>query len=228
MRGPPRRIMEHAAKLPEATPLCPAALLHLGKRAAIDQALSRLARSAHLMRICQGVYMRPVETRFGLRAPSVGKALAALAALWGQPIVPCGGAAANCLGLTTQNQVRPVYLTSGPNRRLWFGSLMVELRHSPRWQLTAPHRKAGDAIRALAWLGPEEVEDGLATVLPRRPGRHAHLAGGTAERPPLAWLRNGALRRDRSADQRGGSRAPPGVRSRPASGSSVGRRRITA
>ena len=105
------------------------------------------------------VYKRPVETRFGLRAPSVGKALAALSALWGQPIVPCGGAAANCLGLTTQNQVRPVYLTSGPNRRLWFGSLMVELRHSPRWQLTAPHRKAGDAIRALAWLGPEEVED---------------------------------------------------------------------
>ena len=35
--------MEHAEALPEATPLCPAALLHLGKRAAVDQALSRLA-----------------------------------------------------------------------------------------------------------------------------------------------------------------------------------------
>ena len=30
--------------LPEATPICPAALLHLGKRAAVDQALARLAR----------------------------------------------------------------------------------------------------------------------------------------------------------------------------------------
>ena len=39
----PERIMKHAEALPEATPLCPGALLHLGKRAAIDQALSRLA-----------------------------------------------------------------------------------------------------------------------------------------------------------------------------------------
>ena len=162
----PHRIMEHAAALQEATPLCPAALLHLGNRAAVDQALSRLAQSGKLMRICQGVYMRPIETRFGFRAPRVGKALAALSALWGETIVPCGGAAANCLGLTTQNPVRAVYLTSGPNRRLHFGALPVALRHAPRWQLSAPHRKAGAVIRALAWLGPEEVKDSLEAVLP--------------------------------------------------------------
>ena len=40
--------MEHA----EAPPICPAALLHLGQRAAVGQALSRLARSGRLMRIC--------------------------------------------------------------------------------------------------------------------------------------------------------------------------------
>ena len=118
------------------------------------------------MRICKGVYMRPVETSFGVRGPRIGKALAALSALWGETIVPCGGAAANCLGLTTQNPVRMVYLTSGPSRRLHFGAHTVELRHAPRWQLAAPHRKAGNVIRALAWLGPEEVEDGLEVVLP--------------------------------------------------------------
>ncbi len=166
MRGLQKRIMEHATALPEATPLCPAALLHLGNRAAVDQALSRLARSGHLMRICQGVYMRPIETRFGVRAPRVAKAIAALSQMWGETIVPCGGAAANCLRLTTQNPVRAVYLTSGSNRRLRFGSSIVELRHAPRWQLAAPHRKAGDVIRALAWLGPEEIEDGLEAVLP--------------------------------------------------------------
>ena len=166
MRGLSRRIMEHAEALPEATPLCPAALLHLGNRAAVDQALSRLARSGHLMRICQGVYMRPIETRFGRCGPSHVAVIEALSALWGETIVPCGGAAANRLRLTTQNPVRMVYLTSGPNRRLHLGSSIVELRHAPRWQLAAPHRKAGDVIRALAWLGPEEIEDGLELVLP--------------------------------------------------------------
>ena len=166
MRGLPKRIMEHAEALPEATPLCPAALLHLGNRAAVDQALSRLARSDRLMRICQGVYMRPVETRFGRCGPSIGKALQALSALWGETFVPCGGSAANRLGLTSQNPIREVYLTSGRNRRLHFGGITVELRHAPRWQLVAPHRKAGDLIRALSWLGPEEVDESLDAVLP--------------------------------------------------------------
>ena len=166
MSSLPKRIMTHAERLPEAAPLCPGALLHLGKRAAIDQALSRLARSGNLIRVYQGVYMRLVETRFGWRGPSEHRAIQALSELWGETIVPSGGAAANCLGLTTQNPVRSVYLTSGPSRRLHFGALPVELRHAPRWQLAAPHSKAGQVIRALSWLGREEIEEGLEAVLP--------------------------------------------------------------
>ena len=166
MHSLPSRVMEHAEALPEATPLCPGSLLHIGNRPAVDQALSRLARSGKLLRICQGVYMRPIETRFGQCGPSIHKALAALSALWGETIVSTGGSAANCLGLTTQNPVRSVYLTSGPSRRLHFGAHPVELRHAPRWQLSAPYSKAGQVIRALAWLGREEVEDALDAVLP--------------------------------------------------------------
>ncbi len=33
MRSLPQRIIDYAESLPEATPLCPAGLLHLGKRA---------------------------------------------------------------------------------------------------------------------------------------------------------------------------------------------------
>ena len=68
------------------------------------------------MRICQGVYMRPVETRFGPCPPRIGRALEALSELWGETIAPCGGSAANRLGLTAQNPVREVYLTSGRSR----------------------------------------------------------------------------------------------------------------
>ena len=161
-----KRIVEQTSSLPEAKPICAGALLHLGNRAAVDQALSRLARSGRLMRICQGVYMRPVETGFGPCAPSIDKALSALAELWSETIVPCGGAAAHVLGLTSQIPVRSVYLTSGPDRRLRFGNLEVELRHAPRWQLAAPRRRAGEIIRALAWLGPNEVRERLQTVLP--------------------------------------------------------------
>ena len=160
----PRHIMNQAAESSEGALLCPSALLHLGSRAAVDQALSRLARSGQLMRVCQGMYVRPIQTRFGPRPPAVENVVGSLSELWGETIVPCGGAAANALGLTTQVPVRPVYLTSGPNRKLRLGELTVELRHAPRWQLTAPHRPAGEVVRALSWLGPHEVESNLQTI----------------------------------------------------------------
>ncbi len=183
----PARIMSYAAESPEATLLCPSALLHLGSRAAVDQALSRLARKGELMRVCQGVYVQPIQTRFGSRPPALDKVLASLSTLWGETIVPCGGTAANALGLTRQVPVGSVYLTSGPNRKLKLGGLAVELRHASRWQLVAPHRPAGDAVRALAWLGPEEVKENLETLEHKlSPGDIRELAATRAVMP--AWL----------------------------------------
>lgn len=164
MRSLPRRIMEYAETLPEGAPICPSALLHMGNRAAIDQALSRLARREQLLRVCRGVYVQPVDTEFGVRAPSVEKVIAALSALWGETIVPSGGAAANVLRLTTQVPMASVYLTSGPTRTLRLFAQVIRLRHAPRWQLVAPGRPAGLAVRAMAWLGPHEVKDGLSVV----------------------------------------------------------------
>ena len=63
--------------------------------------------------------------------------------------------------------MRRIYLTSGPNRRLWFGTRRVDLRHAPRWQLVAPNRPAGTLIRALTFLHPDEAEDALGLVVPR-------------------------------------------------------------
>lgn len=149
------RILADVAALPEAAPIYAKALLHLGGRAAVDQALSRLVRRGQLLRVGRSLYVRPIETRFGLRTPSVEVMLNALEAETGETITPSGAAAANTLGLTTQVPVRTVYLTSGPSRRLRFGAQTVELRHAPRWQLAFPGRPAGEVIRALAWLGRE-------------------------------------------------------------------------
>lgn len=166
MKNLPARIMGHAEAQPEATPIQAGDLLHLGDRANVARALSRLARSERLLRICRGVYMRPIQTRFGLRAPSLEKAIAALASLWGETIVSNGGDAANWLGLTTQNAIRTVYLTSGPDRVPNFGAHPVKLLHAPHWQLAA-HGTAGTVIRAISRLGPHEVERSLDAVLPK-------------------------------------------------------------
>ena len=163
------QILTHAERLPEGTPLAAKSLLHLGSRAGVDQALSRLAERGQLIRAGRGVYLRPVTSRFGTRAPSVEQAVKALAVQRGEVIVPNGAAAANALGLTTQVPVRSVYLTSGRSRTMTLGKQLVELRHAPRWQLALADRPAGQAVRALAWLGPENAEMALMALKRKLP-----------------------------------------------------------
>ena len=169
MKSLGNRLMVEAALLPAGTPLSAKRFLHLGERAAVDQVLSRLARSGHLLRAARGLYLRPVETRFGLSAPGLEATLKALELETGEAIVPAGAAAANRLGLTTQVPVRSVYLTSGRSRQLALGAQVIELRHAPRWQLVLPGRPAGEAVRALVWLGRQQgakVAPRLARTVP--------------------------------------------------------------
>lgn len=183
----PERIMIHAKGLPEGGLLFPNALLYLGSRAAVDQGLSRLAHSGSLLRVCQGVYALPVETRFGRRPPRIEKVMASLSELWGETIVPSGGASANALGLSTQIPVSPVYLTSGASRTLYFGEQAVYLRHAPRWQLAAPNRLAGTAIRALAWLGPQQIEENLEAIKAAVPAADLNELANVPPQTP-SWI----------------------------------------
>ena len=66
----PESIHLHAQTLAEGGVLSPKEFLHLGSRAAIDQALSRLTKEGKLMRVARGTYVCPVSSRFGTRAPA--------------------------------------------------------------------------------------------------------------------------------------------------------------
>lgn len=159
-----KTILERTSGLPEGTPICAKELLHLGSRAAVDQALSRLVKRGQFMRAGRGVYVRPVESRFGKRAPSASQVIENIAHITGEAIAPHGAAIANKLGLTTQVPVRSVYLTSGRNRKLKLGSQVVELRHAPNWQFALGNKTSGEVLRALAWLGPEQAGAALRTL----------------------------------------------------------------
>ena len=82
------QILAYAERLPEGTPLAAKSLLHLGNRAGVDQALSRLAVRGQLIRAGRGVYLHPIKSRFGTRAPAIEQAVEALAAQRGEIIVP--------------------------------------------------------------------------------------------------------------------------------------------
>jgi hypothetical protein len=155
-------IMTKVEKLPEGSLIAAKMFLGLGARAAVDQALSRLHRRGKLIRMSRGMYVLPVNSRFGKRAPSTEKVVEAFASQRGETVAPSAATAANALGLTTQVPVRPIYLTSGRSRKLMLGNLNVELRHAPTWQLGQGHE--GEVVRALIWAGRENVKETLASL----------------------------------------------------------------
>jgi hypothetical protein len=159
-------ILSEAERLPEGALISAKDFLHLGNRAAVDQALKRLKERNELMSIDRGVYVRPVKTRFGTRAPAAEKVIERFLATRAETVVPHGAAAANSLGLTTQVPTKLVYLTSGRNRRLRLGAQVIELRHAPQWMLLPLHRAAGEAVRALEWIGEHRAVEALAKLKP--------------------------------------------------------------
>ena len=164
-----QHILSQAQSLPEGGLLSPKDFLHLGSRAAVDQTLSRLARDGKLLRLGRGAYAVPVQGRFGVRPPTSASVVQAIESASGETVVASGAAEANALGLTTQVPTREVYLTSGPSRRLTLGNRAIELRHGNRWQMLLGKRPAGQAIRALIWLGPEQTPlalEGIKRQLP--------------------------------------------------------------
>lgn len=172
-------ILEYTNRLPEGAVFAAKSFLHLGSRAAVDQALSRMARDGEVLRVSRGRYVRPRQTRFGRRAPSPRELVEQFSRATGETVVPSGSTAAHGLGLTTQVPVRSVYLTSGTDRRLELGKQIVELRNAPSWQLWGAGTREGAVLRAVEWMGPEvapEVVRRAVSCLGPEERERLHLA----------------------------------------------------
>jgi hypothetical protein len=189
------QILEAAGKRPEGSLLAAKQFLALGKRDAVDQALRRLAARGQLVKITRGRYALPVRSRFGTRPPSPEVVIAQFNQEGGQQLVSSGAAAANALGLTTQMPAVQTYLSrSRSQKRYVFGKQQVTIRPAAAWNFLLPDRPAGQAIRALTWLGPDQASASLPqlrTVLP--PQEWEALLSVRAELPQwLAELLSGA------------------------------------
>ncbi|KRP50785.1 DUF6088 family protein [Pseudomonas poae] len=157
MKTLPESILDHSRRLPEGGLLSPKEFLHLGSRAAVDQALSRLAKAGQLIRAARGLYLAAI-TGLGKQAtPSMDKVVSALASKNQEEIVLDGARSAKMLGLSAQALDGNVFLSNGRTRALKVGDATAEIRHAPRWMLALGSTTAGAAIRALAWLGERRI-----------------------------------------------------------------------
>jgi hypothetical protein len=144
----------------------PKDFLDVGGREAVDQALSRLARTETVQRLGRGLYFYPkTNKRLGIAVPpDVDEIADALARQTGSRIAPSGATAANRLGLSTQVPARPVYLTDGRSRQVRVGNFVVVLKHVSPKELPVGNRTSATVLQALRHLGKDAVD---ATVVSR-------------------------------------------------------------
>jgi len=137
--------------------------LELGSRAAVDEALSRLAKEGVIRRLRRGLYDYPrLHPVLGPVPADPDRIAAALARKTGSRLQRAGAWAANALGLSTQVAARPVYLTDGRRRTVQVGGQTIELRHAGPRSLAGAGRAEGTVIQALRHLGREQID--AATV----------------------------------------------------------------
>ena len=159
-----RAIVDELKRAPEGGLVVPKHFLHLASRAAIDQALGRLAKSGQVVRIARGIYCAPITSKYGHYLPEAEHVIAHLQALTGDTIVSHPARAANDFGLTAQVPVREIYLTSGAFKRLELGSQTVDLHRGKPWQFLWGNSPAGHAVRALGWGVPEGIAERVSVV----------------------------------------------------------------
>jgi hypothetical protein len=138
----------------------PGDFIDLGKRPAVDKALSRMAAGGSIRRVVRGVYDVPREHPIlGITAPSIDQVAKAVAGKGGTRLQPTGAYAANLLGLSDQVPAKVVFLTDGRSKRIQLGKLSIVLKQtSPRSMATAG-TVSGVVIQALRYLGKTHVTD---------------------------------------------------------------------
>lgn len=180
-------ILQRIRCLPEGSLLSARDLLHLGSRSAVNQAFSRLAKDEQLLRVARGRYVAPVTTRFGKRPPATERVIHSLVLATHEVIVASGAHSANALGLTRQMPVQEIFLTSGRSRILYLGKAEIVIKHAPKWQMALGASYAGQAVRALAWLGPHHTKEAAVKLKKLLPACEWRALQSTRSLLP-AWM----------------------------------------
>jgi hypothetical protein len=134
--------------------LLPEDYLILGSSEAVRKALTRLEEKKIIVRIAQGIYVRPkVSKLIGQLTPSAEEVAVAIAKRDRIRILPTGSYALNALGLSSQVPANIVLLTDGSPREIKVGKRKIKFKKTTPKNLLAKGKISRLVIQALKEIG---------------------------------------------------------------------------
>ncbi len=193
-------IRQRIEEMPFGEPFTPTVLLACGTRTSVDQNLSRLVKAGVIERVTRGVFVRPEISRFvGRVMPEPLKVAETVAKATGAVVQVHGAEAARRLELTTQVPTQPVFVTSGPSKRVRVGEMEIRLQHVCQRKLALAGRPAGLALSAIWYLGKAEVTPALIEKIRRKLGANEFEVLKSATPSMPAWMSDAIFRNERTA-----------------------------
>ena len=152
------KIVAQIAALPKGELLLPVDFQELGSSEAVRLSLFRLEKKDFIVRVAQGIYVRPKESSLiGKLTPSAEEVAEAIAKRDRIRTVPTGSYALNALGLSTQVPMNIVVLTDGSPREIKVGKRTIKFKKITPKNLLAKGRISRLAIQALKEIGNGKI-----------------------------------------------------------------------
>jgi len=152
------KILEQIKALHEGSLLLPADFSELGSSEAVRLSLFRLEKEGVIVRVAQGIYVRPkISKLIGPLTPSAEEVAEAIAKRDRIRTVPAGSYALNALGLSTQVPMNIVLLTDGSPREIKVGKRTIKFKKTTPKNLLAKGKISRLVIQALKEIGNGKV-----------------------------------------------------------------------
>jgi hypothetical protein len=153
-----KQIEKSIKSKPRGTLVLPSDYLFYGTSKAIQKSLERLADKQVIVRVAQGIYVRPkISKLIGALVPTAEEVAEAIAKRDRIRTVPTGSYALNALGLSTQVPMNIVLLTDGSPREIRVGKRKIKFKKTTPKNLLAKGKISRLVIQALKEMGNGKV-----------------------------------------------------------------------
>jgi len=160
MQSTEKQIERSIKSKPMGTLVLPDDYFSFGSSDAIRKALGRLEDKKVIVRVAQGIYVRPkVSKLIGTLIPTAEEVAEAIAKRDRIRTLPTGSYALNALGLSTQVPMNIVLLTDGSPRVIKVGRRTIKFKKTTPKNLLAKGTISRLAIQALKEIGNGKVSE---------------------------------------------------------------------
>ena len=160
MQSIEKQVETSIKRRPKGSLVLPDDYLTYGTSDAIRKALDRLQDRNVLVRVAQGIYVRPkISKLIGPLLPTAEEVAEAIAKRDRIRTLPTGSYALNALGLSTQVPMNIVLLTDGSPREIRVGKRKIKFKKTTPKNLLAKGKISRLVIQALKEIGNGKVTE---------------------------------------------------------------------